>query len=291
MPFLIPDHELLRFAEDDAPYGDLTTEGLGIGDLAGEAVLTAGADMVVCCAEEAERLFRLAGCRTRRMASSGDAVAKGATLLVAHGTARDLHRTAKVAQTLMEISSGIASRAAAIVRAAQEVRPTIAVACTRKHMPGMKRVALKAIMAGGAGPHRLGLSDTILVFEEHRAFLHDGASYRDLVSRLRAHAPERRVAMEADTEQDAVAFAAAGADIIQVDKAPPDMIARIADAVAHMTPRPLLAATGGVNEANAAAYARAGADLLVTSAPYTAPPRDVKVRMRRTDHPNQGEPS
>ena len=36
---------------------------------------------------------------------------------------------------------------------------------------------------------------------------------------------------------------------------------------------------GGVNENNAAAYARAGADLLVTSAPYAAPPTDVAVTM------------
>ncbi len=36
-------------------------------------------------------------------------------------------------------------------------------------------------------------------------------------------------------------------------------------------------AAGGINSANAEAYARAGADILVTSAPYFAPPRDVAV--------------
>jgi hypothetical protein len=35
---------LLRFAEDDAPYGDLTTDDLGFGDDAGEATLTAAAE-------------------------------------------------------------------------------------------------------------------------------------------------------------------------------------------------------------------------------------------------------
>jgi molybdenum transport protein len=44
-------------------------------------------------------------------------------------------------------------------------------------------------------------------------------------------------------------------------------------------PRPLVAAAGGINAANAAGYARAGADVLVTSAPYTARPLDVKVTM------------
>jgi molybdenum transport protein len=283
MPFLVPDHELVRFAEDDAPYGDLTTSGLGIGDAPGTAVATAAGDMVVCCVEEAERLFQLGGCRVERAARSGAKVTKGTLLLTAYGTARDLHRVWKVAQTLMEITSGITSRAAAIVAATQAVRPGVAVACTRKHMPGTKRIALKAIMAGGAVPHRLGLSDSIMVFKEHRAFLASGISYRDAVAHLRAHAPERRVAMEADTEEEALAFAEAGADTVQVDKASPEMIARIAAAFARMTSRPILAAAGGINETNAAAYAEAGADLLVTSAPYTAPPRDVVVRMRRTD--------
>jgi molybdenum transport protein len=38
-----------------------------------------------------------------------------------------------------------------------------------------------------------------------------------------------------------------------------------------------IAAAGGVNPANAADYARAGAHILVTSAPYFAPPADIKV--------------
>ena len=39
----------------------------------------------------------------------------------------------------------------------------------------------------------------------------------------------------------------------------------------------LLAPAGGVTAANAVDYARAGADFLVSSAPYFAPPADVKV--------------
>ena len=46
-----------------------------------------------------------------------------------------------------------------------------------------------------------------------------------------------------------------------------------------LVPRPLIAAAGGINASNAADYARAGADVLVTSAPYTAKPLDVKVTM------------
>ncbi|MDP5237969.1 hypothetical protein Q9Q94_00415 [Uliginosibacterium sp. 31-16] len=43
----------------------------------------------------------------------------------------------------------------------------------------------------------------------------------------------------------------------------------------------MLAPAGGVTLENAVAYASAGADFLVSSAPYFAPPRDVKVIFTR----------
>jgi molybdenum transport protein len=45
-----------------------------------------------------------------------------------------------------------------------------------------------------------------------------------------------------------------------------------------MPRRPVIAAAGGVNSDNAADYARSGADVLVTSAPYNGAPCDVSVR-------------
>ena len=42
---------------------------------------------------------------------------------------------------------------------------------------------------------------------------------------------------------------------------------------------PLIAAAGGIQLQNVCAYAASGADVLVTTAPYLAPPRDVQVRV------------
>lgn len=53
----------------------------------------------------------------------------------------------------------------------------------------------------------------------------------------------------------------------------------VAQALAGMARRPLLAAGGGVHEGNATAYAAAGADLLVTAAPYAAPPLEVTATL------------
>ncbi|CAH2600745.1 putative pyrophosphorylase ModD [Rhodovastum atsumiense] len=279
MSFPIPDSELLRLVQEDVPYDDVTTEGLGIAARPGRAGFTAAADMVAACVEDAARLLDLCGCRSVCHVRSGTAVARGTLLLEATGDAGALHRAGKTAQVLIELASGIASRAAAIVAAARAVAPQVAVACTRKHMPGAKRIALKAIMAGGAVPHRLGLSDSVLVFADHRVFLAEGTDLAAVFRRLRAHAPERCLRAEAETEAEALALARAGVDVVQIDKATPESVARLAAAFQACSPRPLLAAAGGINETNAAAFAAAGADLLVTSAPYYATPRDVKLRM------------
>lgn len=48
--------------------------------------------------------------------------------------------------------------------------------------------------------------------------------------------------------------------------------------MSHRYPqRPVVAVAGGVSLANAEAYAATGAQVLVSSAPYQAPPKDVQV--------------
>ncbi|MBC9205477.1 ModD protein [Roseomonas aerophila] len=281
MTFRITTARLEAMLREDAPYGDLTTLALGIGDARGQAVLRAGATMVLCCAEEAEAMFRLAGCTdVHRVAASGALLEEGGTILTAIGPATALHLAAKAAQTLMEISSGVATRASRIRANARTARPDIVVACTRKHLPGAKDVMLKAITTAGCVPHRLGLSDSLLVFAQHRAFLGREPAHR-WVSRLRASQPGRKVVVEAESVDEAVLLSHAGVDIVQCDKLSPEQFAEVARAMADHPSRPLLAATGGVDEANAGAYALAGADILVTSAPYAAPPLDVRVSMER----------
>lgn len=278
---MISDEELMRILLDDCPFGDITTQGLDIGRVPARALLTARDDMTLAGVEEAARMFALCGAEARIVNASGASIAAGTPILAVTGTGGALHRAYKMAQTLLEILGGIATAARAIVQAAQAQRPECRVVCTRKHMPGIKRWAVKAIEAGGASPHRLGLSDSILVFDEHWALIEPRGSEAGFIARLRASAPERKVAAETSTVERAIALARAGADIVQADKLAPEALAGIAREFATMTPRPLLAAAGGINPGNAATYAASGADLLVTSAPYYAPPRDVKVTLSR----------
>lgn len=272
--------ELECILAEDAPHGDLTTECLGIAASAGEMVFRARADMVLAEAESAAELLRLAGCSVALQAKSGDRLDAGASILTASGPAGALHRGWKVAQTLIETWSGVASAARAIVDAAREVAPAIAVACTRKTAAGTKSFAVRAVRAGGAGMHRLGLSETVLVFPEHRVFLGE-EPLATTVERLRDAVPEKKLVIEVKSVAEALEAAEAGFDVIQLEKMTPEQVGEVIRDLGFSSRRPIIAAAGGINAGNAADYAKAGADVLVTSAPYLAPPRDVAVTISR----------
>jgi molybdenum transport protein len=268
---VLSDDALLRLLEDDVPCGDLTTLALGIGRREGSFEFRARQPMRLCGVEEATRLCLLSGITVRTGAESGEALAAGQLILTGRGGAASLHRAWKTAQVLIEWTSGIASGAAEIVAAAKGTP----VACTRKNAPGTKALAVKAVRAGGATMHRLGLSETVLVFPEHALFLSETPA--QAIARLRSREPEKKLVVEVADTESALLWAAAGADVLQFEKFSPQALAACRRAVLETGARPLIVAAGGVRADNAAAYADAGADLLVTSAPYQAAPRDVAV--------------
>jgi molybdenum transport protein len=273
-PYTLPDPELERLLGEDVPAGDATTLALAIGERPGRLDFRARYEMVVCGSEEARRLGELRGLTVSgEPVASGTPLAAGATILSLEGPASGLHTVWKTAQTLMEYLSGIASATAAIVAAAQRGDADCAVVCTRKNFPGTKAATVKAVLAGGASPHRLSLSETLLVFAEHRAFL--DATPAASIARLRRRWPERAVVVEVGDIGEAQAWAAAGADILQLEKWPVEAVADII----RQLPGTRIAAAGGINASNAEAYARAGCRILVSSAPYFAGPRDVAVTL------------
>lgn len=275
----LSDEALQHLLREDAPYGDLTTVSLGLGEQPGRVTFAARQPMTVCASEEAARLFELCGASATVLAPSGRHVLAGAELLSAQGAAAPLLLAWKVAQTLMEYGSGIASEVARIVTELRAAGHNLPLACTRKTFPGTRALSVKAVHSGGGIMHRLGLSDSLLLFPEHRVFV--DASLDDAVGRLRKHQPETRLVAEVTSMQEALALATSGAEVLQLERFTPDAVRQCKLALHTSHLHPMLAVAGGVNAANAVAYADAGADVLVSSAPYHAPPRDVEVRFSR----------
>jgi molybdenum transport protein len=272
----LPASDVERLIAEDVPSGDLTTEALGIGTEPGRITFKARGAMTVAGIEIAADMLRHCGASVDVWLSSSNKAEPGQILLEGFGSASALHRGWKASQTLVEILSGLATGARAVVEAVEQIDPRTRVACTRKTWPGGRRLSHIAVKAGGAILHRAGLSETVLMFPEHRAFAPD-EPWNKLLARLRRSAPEKKIVIEVGTMEEAKLAIAAGFDVIQLEKFKPEQVAEIATVARSAWNTPLVAAAGGINPKNAGDYAEAGAGLIVTSWPYTAPPTDVKV--------------
>ncbi|MFH0966689.1 MAG: ModD protein, partial [Methanobacteriota archaeon] len=273
------EHDIDRLIEDDVPTGDMTTTLLELSGKKGSISLIARSEMIVCCTEEAVRLYKKVGLDVCYTVPSGTRLQTGAKLLEAKGDANAIHLIWRTGGALIEFASGIAGRTRELVNSAHTENPLTSIAGTRKHPPFVKKIALKALMAGGGVPHRTGLSDTVLIFREHLLFTGGYDELPGVVRSIREKQKERKIVVEAHTLEEALIITNSGADAIQLDKIALDSFAECADQCRTINPDICMIAAGGISGTNAAAYAKAGADVLVTSWMYFAPPADIKVEI------------
>jgi molybdenum transport protein len=279
MSLPVSDLLLERLMEEDVPYGDLTTDILGIGDMRGKIVFTTREPTVLCAIEEAAGILEKFGAEIRHLTPSGKSLPPGVDFLEAEGTASALHAGWRLSLNLIEHISGIATRTRRIVDIARKINPGIGIATTRKSYPGLKKLAVKAVECGGARPHRLGLSESVLIFRHHLVFLESMESLCTGIEQLRREVPSMKLTIEVEDESGAILAARAGFDIIQIDKMSSANLVEVIRRVRTVNPAVIIAAAGGITETNAAEYAATGAEILVLSSVFSGKPSDMGVRI------------
>lgn len=272
------------FIEEDVPYIDLTCEVLGIHNQPGEMEYFTRESCVLAGTDIARRIMRNFDCEVLTFSEDGQLVSAGQTFFTVRGAAADLHAAWKVCLNVFDHLSAVATKTRSMVDAVHAVNPECEVLTTRKSMPGAKDLLTCAVMAGGAFPHRLGLSETVLVFEQHLAFFGGFNRFVEEMPRIKARCVEKKLFVEADAQR-ALALARAsldrhGVDGIQLDKVPVSELAELVRRIRDIDPRITIIAAGGINPQNAGAYAACGVDGLATTAPFTAKPVDMSVCMR-----------
>ncbi len=278
MDVVISDARIDQLIAEDVPYIDLTTQMLGISDKPARIEFFTREDATVCATEEAARVLQHLGAEVESLVPSGEQVVAGTILLVAVGPAGALHKAWKVCLNLLDHCSAVATKTHNLVSAAKSANPACEVLTTRKSMPGVKDLLTKAVTAGGAFPHRLGLSETVLVFDNHTRLMGGFDAFLEALPSLRSKCIEKKLFVEVDADQ-ARALARAGVDGIQFDKIPVDELAALVAELRAIDPHCTLIAAGGINAKNAAAYAATGVDGLATTAPFSAAPLDMSARI------------
>ena len=124
---------------------------------------------------------------------------------------------------------------------------------------------------------RLGLSDSLLVFDQHRVFTGGLDGFAARVSECRKAFPEQKLGAEVATPEEALLLARAGIDSIQCERFTCADLEETVRGVKAVNAAVQVLAAGGVTGENAEAVAATGVDVLVTTWAYFGKPADIKM--------------
>lgn len=254
---LIADDFLRAALEEDIGCGDVTTDSLidprqvsACRLIAKEAGMLAGLPVF-------ERVFHLLddAVAVEFHKAEGDMVEPGEKIADLSGGTRSLLRGERVALNILQRMSGVATKTH---RMCAQLRGSSArLADTRKTLPGFRMLDKYAVRVGGGVNHRLGLSDLVLIKDNHIAAV---GSIAKAVALAKSRAPFTvKIEVEVESMPQLDEAIAAGADIVMLDNMD---CAAMKKAVAFAARRVLLEASGNVDEQNVAAVAATGVDII-----------------------------
>ena len=188
------------------------------------------------------------------------------------GSARALLGAERTALNLLGRLSGVATLA---TRYAHAVEGTGAqVIDTRKTTPGLRLLEKAAVRAGGAGNHRIGLWDEVLIKENHVAI---AGGIGPALEAARELVPGVPTEIECRSAAEVDEALAAGAERIMLDNMGVDEMQGI---VARVDGRAQLEASGGVNLETVRAIAQTGVQFVSVGAmTHSAPALDLSLIM------------
>jgi nicotinate-nucleotide pyrophosphorylase (carboxylating) len=269
-------------AEDLGDAGDVTARATIPADAAGRAELVSRDNGVVAglwlVAEVYSQLDPEV--RVEVLAADGDRVAAGDVLATVAGPLRSVLTGERTALNLVTHLSGVATATRALVDAVAGTG--CVVRDTRKTIPGMRLLQKAAVAAGGGVNHRLGLSDALLVKDNHVAA---AGSVTEAVAAALAGAEGRHVQVEVDSLAELEEAVAAGARDVLLDNLDPEATRQAVAWCRAWTEehgqhgeRILLESSGTIRHDTVRAYAEAGVDRVAVGAiTHSAPQLDLAL--------------
>ncbi|HCG54912.1 MULTISPECIES: carboxylating nicotinate-nucleotide diphosphorylase [Brevibacterium] len=260
----------LRFAlDEDAPWGDITGDTFVPASASAKAVLRAREAGVFAGGEVFARAFSLvdAGVEVDVSVADGAVFSPGDTLARVSGPARAVLRAERIALNFCQRMSGIATQTRAFVEAAtsNSAGHSVRIVDTRKTTPGLRAFEKHAVRCGGGHNHRFGLSDAVMVKDNHLAVLAgEGAEVAEAIRAARARLPHTTtIEVEVDRLEQIAPVLDCGADIIMLDNF---SLADLRAGVELIAGRAVVEASGNVTLDTVADIAATGVDVISSGA-------------------------
>ena len=265
--------------EEDAAFGDVTSQSIfPAGHVSGAQVL-ARQDMVVCGIEIAQRVFSRVDplLETKPAARDGERIEAGSVVIEVKGPTISLLTAERTALNFLQRLSGIATLSGRFAAAASATGTGVRIVDTRKTTPGWRALEKYAVRCGGCFNHRSSLGEHVLIKENH---ITAAGSLAKAVKLARDYAPHcAKIEVETESLDDVREALDAGADVIMLDNMAPQQIRQ---AVAMINKAAVIEISGGVNLANMREYALPGVDVISVGAlTHSAPAADFSMLVRK----------
>jgi nicotinate-nucleotide pyrophosphorylase len=265
MNFPLPKHMLdaliLSALEEDVGSGDVTTAAVLSGEENGYARVVAKSELVVAGIDIFRQVFFAVDDRIAIAVCQQDSqqVRKGQVVAEITGSLAGILIAERVALNFFQRMCGIATATRQYVEAVAGTKAKIL--DTRKTAPRLRILDKYAVRIGGGANHRFGLSNAVLIKDNH---IEAAGGIGTAVARVRQRASHTlKIEVEVKNFQELNEAIQAGVDIIMLDNmSVPDM----REAVLHVNGRIPLEASGNVNLATVRQIAETGVDFISVGA-------------------------
>ena len=246
-------------AEDLQGGEDITSTSTIPADSVSVADFRSRKDGVLAGVEMAVAVLRECGLTAIEVKKSdGEKISAGEVLITVTGNTRAILLAERTALNFLGHLSGIATETAKWVEAVAGTE--CKVRDTRKTTPGYRQLEKFAVRMGGGTNHRMSLSDAALIKDNHIAA---AGGVKEAFSAVRSAYPSAPIEIEVDTLEQLVEVLPLMPDLVLLDNMSP---ALCAEAVAIVSGRTKLEASGGISLSNAKAYADSGVDYIAIGA-------------------------
>lgn len=254
--------EIIRAAlHEDMPDGDITSESIIPPTAVSEAILLAKEDGTLAGLPVARRVFEIIdpNVKFHPEFEDGARFQKDAVLARLNGPTVSLLKGERTALNFLQRMSGVATATRRFVDAVAGTKTRIL--DTRKTTPGLRRLEKYAVRMGGGQNHRLGLSDMVLIKDNH--IRHVG-NITESIRRAQAKVPPgMKVEVEVATVDEACQALAARADIVMLDNMSLEDMRKVAGIYAGRVP---IEVSGNVTLERAREIASIGVDFISVGA-------------------------
>ena len=217
-------------------------------------------EAVLCGIEIAERIFRLFDPDMRFLpaAKDGEKISQGRVIFYVEGKCRSILASERTALNFLSRMSGISTLTRMF---ADRVKGTSAtIYDTRKTMPLLRKFDRLAVKTGGGENHRFGLSDGVLIKDNHLIALRN-EKIKDILKRVREDVSKKiLVGIEVKNLDQAKEAMAHWFDYVLLDNFTVDQVRQAVHLRKKMSTNINLEVSGNINLDNVRDYAECGVE-------------------------------